>query len=233
MSIFFAEDFMKTLPDDPVQAGYAITQRFLDIHRKLSSDVTEQMKHYEEYLAALGLFQAFGESYGISLPYPLMGPNQFDNLHAIRDFFERNAKSLGQLYSKLLVESAKQKYLPRFGKTFAYEFSEGDFKRVQELINELRDLITQSPLFEEDHKRRLLRRLEKLQAELHKKVTNLDVFWGLVGDAGVAIGKFGNDVKPIVDRITELVQIIWRTQARAEELPSAAPFPQLTEGKPE
>lgn len=47
-------------------------------------------------------------------------------------------------------------------------------------------------------------------------MSDLDRFWGLVGDAGVAIGEFGADAKPIVDRIRELTGIIWRAQARAE-----------------
>lgn len=98
------------------------------------------------------------------------------------------------------------------------------------MINELRDIISKSKLFTDEHQRRLLKRLEKLQSELHKKVTDLDNFWGLIGDAGIAIGKFGDDVKPIIDRIKEITDIIWRTQARSEELPTGIPMPFLTSG---
>ncbi|NVM02945.1 MAG: hypothetical protein HWN67_11445, partial [Candidatus Helarchaeota archaeon] len=62
---------------------------------------------------------------------------------------------------------------------------------------------------------------------------NLDKFWGLIGDAGVMIGKFGNDVKPIVDRIREIAEIVWRTQAIAEELPTGMKFPLLKGEKDE
>lgn len=111
--------------------------------------------------------------------------------------------------------------------TFGYEFTEGDLSRIQVLLNELRELISSSTRFEESHQRRLLSRLEKLQAEMHKRVGDLDKFWGLVGDAGVAMGKFGSDAKPIFDRVREITGIVWRTQARAEELPSDAPQPLL------
>lgn len=73
----------------------------------------------------------------------------------------------------------------------------------------------------------LLLRLEKVQSEMHKKMSDLDRFWGLIGDAGVALGKFGTEAKPIVDRIREISEIVWRTQARAEELPSNTPLPLL------
>ncbi|ALP62794.1 hypothetical protein [Paraburkholderia caribensis] len=111
--------------------------------------------------------------------------------------------------------------------TFAYEFSQGDFERIQHLVNDLRQIISDSQHFEQKHQRRLLLRLERLQAELHKRVSDLDTLWGLIGDAGVAFGKFGVDAKPIVDRIKEITAITWRTQSRAEELPTDSPFPQL------
>jgi hypothetical protein len=90
-------------------------------------------------------------------------------------------------------------------------------------------LLNGSSLFEESHKQRLLKRLETLQRELHKKVSDLDKFWGLVGEAGVVLGKFGKDAKPIVDRIREIAGIVWRTQAHTEELPSDTPIPLLSD----
>jgi len=58
-------------------------------------------------------------------------------------------------------------------------------------------------------------------------VSDLDRFWGLVGDAGVVLGKLGNDAKPIVDRIREIAEIVWKTQSRTEELPSNSQNPML------
>jgi hypothetical protein len=91
----------------------------------------------------------------------------------------------------------------------------------------LREQINSSNLFEQTHKERLLKRLEKLQAEMHKKMSDIDRFWGLIGDAGIVIGKFGKDAKPFVDRMKEISDIVWRTQSRAEELPSGTPPPSL------
>jgi len=104
--------------------------------------------------------------------------------------------------------------------SFGYEFTDGDIKRVQILINELRELLAADTSLDENHKRRLLVRLEALQKELHKKISDLKNFWALVGDAGIALGKLGTDAKPFVDRLKEIVQIGWNSQARAEELPS-------------
>jgi len=64
-------------------------------------------------------------------------------------------------------------------------------------------------------------------------MSSLDKLWGLIGEAGVVLGKFGEDAKPFVDRIVEIAGITWRTQARAEELPSATPLPLLSNKKVE
>lgn len=113
------------------------------------------------------------------------------------------------------------------GSGVTYEFTSGDLDRVQRLITETREAIRACDAFDEKHRRRLLMRLEKLQAEVHKKMSDVDMFWGLMGDAGVALGKFGNDVKPVVDRIKELFSIAWQAQSRAEELPSNDPPPRI------
>ncbi len=146
------------------------------------------------------------------------------NLHAyistVKDLFEGHS-------IKLKIESYKGRYQTVFKASFAYEFSQGDFDRIQTLVNELRDHIFGNDSLEADHKQRLLKRLESLQSELHKRVSDLDMFWGLVGDAGVVLGKLGTDSKPIVDRVKEVAEIVWKTQARTEELPSSSPNPML------
>ena len=118
-------------------------------------------------------------------------------------------------------------YANAFSSSFAYEFADDDLKRMQTLINELRDLVANSKYLEEDHRTRLIKRLEALQAELYKKVSDLDRFWGLVGDAGVALAKLGENAKPIVDRIREIASITWRTQKKAEQLPDETPNPMI------
>lgn len=141
-------------------------------------------------------------------------------LNAIKSNFEEHA-------IKLKVESYTNRYSAALKTSFAYEFSQGDLERIQDLVNELRIQIADITNLNDDHKRRLLKRLEHLQSELHKRVSDLDRFWGLVGDAGVVLGKLGKDAKPIVDRIREVAEIVWKTQARTEELPSSSQNPML------
>ena len=181
-------------------------------------------------MEALGAYQAFCDAFGLAFSPPSLGTDREENINFIRDFFNSASRGLDKQITNVTIRNAHDRFLIKFGAGFTYEFSDGDLKRVQTLLNELRELISTSELFDANHKERILRKLEALQMELHKKVSSLDKFWGLIGEGGVALGKFGKDAKPFVDRIKEIAQIVWWTQARAEELPSGTPLTLLSDG---
>lgn len=165
-------------------------------------------------------------------PIPKVGHSNDDNLKEFISYVAFIREAIQPLIDDEVGSNKRSQFLSaienkkrNLDKGFFYEFTDGDLKRIQQIINELREQISKSDLFEADHRRRLLRRLEALQSEMHKKMSDIDRIWGLVGDAGVAIGKFGTDAKPFVDRIRELSQIAWKTQARAEQLPSSSVNP--------
>jgi hypothetical protein len=221
--------------DDPILEALQslLTKKWLSI----------LIKHYAQILdivadiVALVDEDAYFSEMNLPKP-PKLGHDQGDNILCLAAYVVKVGAAIKPLVedgiavrNQQLFYSTIEKKKKDLAKGFYYEFTDGDLSRIQELINELRNKITQSPLFENGHRERLLRRLERLQSELHKKMSDVDRIWGLVGDAGVAIGKFGKDAKPIVDLIKELSQIAWRTQARKEELPSNCDNPLL--GGPE
>lgn len=225
--MLFDEAFLNKIKEEPIQGILSLCQVVRD-NISLDSDGWGQ-PDYEVLLEAYALVQNLNDMGLISLPYylnELTGvisedcPDIYRLVNQLQESYEQNL-------SKQKFDRYKEYFRVNLNESFCYEFSQGDLDKIQSLLNELREHISKSGDFADDHKRRLLTRLEKLQSELHKKMSDLDKFWGLIGDAGVAIGKFGNDVKPIVDRIKEITEIVWRTQARAEELPSDLPLPRL------
>lgn len=137
------------------------------------------------------------------------------------------AAKLRTLTNQRKVDQFKSHFSLTINDAFGYEFTDGDLKRIQQLLNELRELVAANTELDEDHKQRLLKRLEEMQREMHKKVSDLGRFYAFVGEAGVMLGKLGKDAKPLVDRMRELAGIAWNTQARAEELPSGSDHPML------
>lgn len=161
-----------------------------------------------------------------SMPGNLEGDRN-DICMALSNYLGKVMAELEQQLAGHKLESLKSKFAGLIAATFAYEFTEGDVARIQTLINELRELIATNDELEDQHKRRLLKRLEKLQSEMHKKMSDLDHFYGLTVECSVMLKKVGGNLKPIVDRISEITKITWATQSRAEDLPSGSEPPLL------
>lgn len=222
--MLFSDDFIESIANDPIRS---ILEIIKIVNKTLSSDVRE---NYNVYLEGFSLITSVLENFNLSLPFNVIEPTlvgDISDVSKIESFLDNVKKEFIKKNTLIHLNTTKNRFDTLLNQSFSYEFSQGDLDRVQKLINELREEINSSSLFEQKHKTRLLKRLEKLQSELHKKMSDIDAFWGLVGDAGVAIGKFGNDAKPFVDRIREITDIVWRTQSRAEELPSGTPTPLL------
>lgn len=226
--MIFTEDFLVDLRNDPLGG----TVRLVQIARKNMSD-DDQEWHDSDYLALLEAYALVVEIIDSRLlkitrpPFDISGSKK-DDCKRINEYLTALEEYCVSEASKLRVESLRTHFKAFLSSGFSYEFSQGDLERIQVLINQVRDLISNSNGLEIEHQRRLLARLEKLQTELHKKVSDLDRFWGLIGDAGVVLGKLGQDAKPIVDRVKEIADIVWQTQSRAEELPSGTQIPLLT-----
>jgi hypothetical protein len=229
----FNEEFIDNLPEDLNEALIQICDVFVEFHNENIERHSDFSKEYKNYLEAYGFLMAFIESNGLKIVFKPLKFQLPDDINEITETFRLIRTSTQRTIRESSVINAKEKYITLLGKGFSYVFTDGDISRIQTLINELRDLIAKSKSFEENHKERLLKKLEKLQAELHKKMSSLDKFWGLIGDAGVILGKFGEDAKPFVDRFQEIAQIVWGVQARTEELQSGLRMPLLMPQKKE
>lgn len=227
---FYSDEYVAGLLVSPLAGAIDACSRALqhvqmdelDVERPIGLDVEVLV----EAVALVSQMESAGLiSYQLATP-DVRGDAKSDFI-TLSQFLESVRKDLTEQVAVVRYAQLSARFKVQLGAAFSYEFSKGDQERIQELINELRDFVSSTDHFESEHKQRLLRRLESLQAEVHKRVADLDRFWGMVGDAGVAMGKFGKDAKPFVDRIRELTGIIWRTQARAEELPSDAQPPLL------
>lgn len=225
--MLFTRDLVDGLPADRHEALRAVCDRFFDFHNSIS--VGEESLSVEEYVEAHAVLSTLLEV--MEVPYEIQPIDVGLVVSSPRSIVNGVVESFSAVHGELTKEGARQAldaaqelvrlaYVKRFG----YEFSQGDLERVQTLLNELRAGIQESIVFAEEHKRRLLLRLEKLQAEMHKRVSDLDRFWGVIIEAGVVLGRFGKEVKPLTDRIREILQIIWTTQAGSLGLPSTTPF---------
>lgn len=92
--------------------------------------------------------------------------------------------------------------------------------KITSLCGEMRNLVNSSLSIPDQHKIRLLKRISAIEAEIHKDRGRFDVILGGVTDVGEVAGKFGNDIKPLVDRIREIMGIAWAKSDDYSALPA-------------
>ncbi len=227
----FKREFLLNLPSDEVDAVNAICREYTAF--KKSNINHPAVAAHSEHMECLAVVKAFSEHKGIGFNqnFPTPTANLAQNVQNIEGFFNTLSSNYGQRARERDAsnhfEVKTDEYKNLFGGISFYEFSQDDYARIQVLISELRSMITASNLIAEDHKRRLLRRLEAMQNELHLKTSDIDRFWGFIGEAGIVSRKFGEDLKPITERVQELGKIIITVITATEgihKLPEIAQF---------
>lgn len=84
----------------------------------------------------------------------------------------------------------------------------------------MRKIVLASPVFDEAHKRRLLDRITAIEKQVHQKKGRLDVVLAGVSDVGDTLKKFGTDLKPLTDRMTEIKRITQGSSTEYEAIPA-------------
>jgi hypothetical protein len=224
----FTDEFLDSLPVERVAAAYALAEEF--VHRSEETEL-DALARYATYVEAYAAIRAYYDTVGLSYDFPELGDDRSQNLQIINNVLQGRYRALQKEVvsseTQATFASSHNRFKARFGNLFAYRFNDADLSRVQQLLNELRDAIVGSDDLEADHRQRILKRIEQVQCELHKEMSDVDRLWGLIGDAGVVFGKLGRTAKPFVDCVKEIARITWAVQARAEGLPSATGLPFL------
>lgn len=220
------DHILEIVRSNPTQAAHSACYYVLDIVENTAGWSTED---HDLLLECYALISAMVDADLIRI-YADLRDIDADVYSACSQLHKYLKEAYGELEKDLAdhrLGAMKSKFADLVAHGFSYEFTEGDVNRIQVLINELRTLISDNTELEDQHKRRLLKRLEKLQSEMHKKMSDLDHFYGLTVEGSVMLKKVGGNLKPIVDRITEITKITWATQSRAEDLPSGSEPPLL------
>lgn len=92
-------------------------------------------------------------------------------------------------------------------------------KRISVLCEQMRKIVFSSTQIDHAHKVRLLNRISAIEAETQKGRGLFDVVRGGINDLGETLGKFGSDIKPLTDRMQEVVSITRRRTKQYDQLP--------------
>lgn len=144
---------------------------------------------------------------------PLIPLSDEDAEHSIALY-----NTLRDYYKSLLINNLNvhSNYLEKDN----YEFSNDEFATIEASINALKQDIRNAKILTEDHKDRLIEKVNKVQSELGKKMSSLDKTLGSLISIAKALGVAGKESKPAFDRINETINLISKVQDRGDNLSS-------------
>jgi hypothetical protein len=108
-----------------------------------------------------------------------------------------------------------------------FELKKSDKDRIFELCADMRKIVFASDVFDQPHRLRLLNRIAAIEAETQKAKGLFDVVRGGINDLGETLGKFGTDIKPLTDRMREVVGIARKGTKEYDQLPPPEEVKQL------
>ena len=117
--------------------------------------------------------------------------------------------------SKLILNDQKDVYEDLF-KKIENSMSDEEYNHIQDLINNLREKIKKATKFDQDLQRRVLDKLNKLQAELDKDINKLELAKGRLLTIADMIGyAHEKALKPIIDSTIDLTNAIRGIEAKS------------------
>lgn len=145
--------------------------------------------------------------------YPKNSAEQYDRLIRIMRVSAELPKKTTQVSSDEL--------LPTFS------LKAKDKAQVLELCTKMRLIVLGADVFDQPHKRRLLNRIASIEYQVEQPKGLLDVVRGGVSDVGETLGKFGTDIKPLTDRMKEVMQITRRNSKEYDQIPAPEEIKQI------
>lgn len=213
------ERIIKTFGEEDI-SGFlrSVFAAAIDSIKQVEYLSNDRDRTYKYCIETLGLIVAMNNIGKLGIEIPKVTGEVESDIRKIKELFVALENASAELLFISGTNNDKEFIERERGSAIRYSLTKENADRTQQLINELRDIVNKTNSISDEHKLRLLRKLERLQMEFHKKESDFDRFWGFVGEIGPVIGKFGRDVKPFTDRLRELVDIVTKTQSDGQQV---------------
>lgn len=216
---YFTEEFLRNLPADSDDAVLAVSKEWNRFAKGKSGQLFDEWVKCELII----MVRQFLQARGISIPEKLRDMDldsvDLDYVGSVLQQEAENAEAAKAKKAQLEFANAQaSKYRDLFSSGDVYEFSDEEHARVQLLVGELKSEINRADRLSAGHRERLLKRLQATESELHKRTSEIDRFYGFVGEAGIVARKYGADAKSITDRVNELAEVVLRLIVRTEKI---------------
>jgi hypothetical protein len=216
-----------TLPHDPFDAVTYVHANFAEIRGHGEGRAKGAGDFHNAYLSFYALWKELMLLYGHNMTDVVFSTDKAENIARIAAAIENSSQDILPRLVARSFDTISSEFKEKIGGKFYYQLSDEELSTIQSLLNELREHIAKSGVLDARHRRRLLKRVEDLQRELHKEVSDFDHVWGLLVESAAYLGDAGEKAKPITDRLRDLKEIFWNNIKQRENLPPKRGFPEL------
>jgi len=178
----------------------------------LLDDIDEERNGYGFDIISIDSLQTIVAVLGDNLPYKFSGivSNMETYVTQGHEFEGDFYKCVERLIALLSINKKLDKLEPTLDDDddLAYfQITQAEKTAITMLAADMRKIVSTSNQFDMPHKVRLLKRISAIEQEIHKEKGLFDVILGGISDIGETAGQFGEDVKPLVERMAEIEQI--------------------------
>jgi hypothetical protein len=229
MSDPFDEAFLESLPQDTAGACIAICRQAIAFYRTRAADIGKRTlsDDHDTYLHGLALLEAYTarHPHDYDEPAPKVSKSAAENSRAILTYMDRLRGFMQQKLTEEQFDTLRTRYSALLDRGMShYHFDEHALRRIRRDIHLVREVLKDKTDLSEDQRRHMVARLSKLETELNHPDTDLDRFWGLIGEASLCAAKLGANGDLIVNGIRRILSIVWEAQCEAAGVPPNTPL---------
>ena len=206
--MYIKDDFLHSNFDDPRLHLKDMLKTTLEDMQTSYQNHPDNLSYYDS-VDTLNAISEFADSYDIS--NEMLHKDNRNNAKQILDV-------LNKYYLDVVAKETSSQYKNIFTRKI-YSFSDEEYNSIQDHINNLRTKLQNSEDFDPNHKERLLKKLEELQKELHKKMSSLDKFLGGFLSVAHTLGLSAKEAKPFTNDVKDILDITLNAKSRGENLP--------------
>lgn len=223
-NLIFSDEFIDKLPNDLVEGVVHVGHTFYHNYKtiKTGANTLEECISVHSilynYLKNHGVDPGQEPSFNLDTDKLIESVNRY-----IRPIYDKYSAMQRERKAKEKFEEINAKISSKFDNYIIYDLSEFQIKEIQNLINELRDKINDCEEFENSHRQRILYKLEKLQSEIHLKMTDFDKIYGFVVEMRFMYENY-KEAKPLFDLAVKIANVAIDAMAIANGLPAPSLF---------
>ncbi|MEJ5286976.1 MAG: hypothetical protein CH6_3943 [Candidatus Kapaibacterium sp.] len=218
--------FIQNLPTNPLLGETKIIEEFRRILDE-ANKTGNRDSFYEDFLDLFSLYQVYAAKHSLEILFPPLTNDKKINTGIIINFFETRQKEINeQLEDVLALKTLAEKktaFETILSRDTTYNLTDKDLNDLYHKIDSIIDSINENFDIKRNLKSRLINLLGNLKRDLKPEMANFDKFWALVGYTGILYGLYEEKVMKILDRIKDVLNYIWKIQAKAEGVPTTNP----------